>query len=129
MSAAATVRARGVTPVLGSLDDLEAVADDIRDADAVIDTVLADHAEATDALLGILAGSGATYVRTSGTGVYTDLAHGTESEKVYTEDTAFTPAPVVATRVATDERVRAAAPARAAHHRHPPVHDLRRRRQ
>jgi nucleoside-diphosphate-sugar epimerase len=106
--AAATVRARGVRPVPGSLDAVEAVADEIRQADAVVDTASADHAEATEAFLAILAGSGATYVRTSGTGVYTDLAHGTASDHVYTEESPFTPAPVVSARVVTDERVRRA---------------------
>jgi nucleoside-diphosphate-sugar epimerase len=108
-TAEAVVRAQGVRPVLGSLDDLTALADEVRAADAVIDTASADHAEATDTFLAILADTDATYVRTSGTGIYTDLAHGTATDRVYTEDTEFTPESVVAARYATDERVRAAA--------------------
>jgi nucleoside-diphosphate-sugar epimerase len=106
--AAATVAAHGVRPVPGSLDAVEVVADEVRRADVVVDTASADHAEATDAFLAILGGTGATYVRTSGTGVYTDLAHGTASDQVFTEESAFTPAEVVNARVATDDRVRSA---------------------
>ncbi|HEY8481347.1 MAG TPA: NAD-dependent epimerase/dehydratase family protein [Spirillospora sp.] len=107
--AAATLRAWGITPVEGSLDDTERLTAAAAAADVVIDTASADHADSTRALLDALAGTGKKYVRTSGTGVYTDLAQGDLNETVYTEDTEHTPAPVVAVRYATDQAVQEAA--------------------
>jgi nucleoside-diphosphate-sugar epimerase len=92
-------------PVLGDLDDAGLLASASADVDLVVDTATADHAESTTAFLEALAGTGKTYIRTSGTGVYTDLASGEASDAIYTEATEFTPAPVVATRVASDRAV------------------------
>lgn len=107
--AAAGLRARGLTPVLGQLTDSDIIKAAASEADATIDTASADHAESTDLFLSVLKDTGKTYIRTSGTGVYTDLAHGTRNEKVYREDDEFTPADVVATRYATDLAVQRAA--------------------
>jgi nucleoside-diphosphate-sugar epimerase len=57
----------------------------------------------------VLAGTDKTYIRTSGTGVFTDLAQGDLNESVFTEDSEHSPAEVVATRYATDIAVQAAA--------------------
>lgn len=103
------LEARGIVPVQGELDDavlLERLAGQF---DVIVDTATADHAESTAAFLRGLDGTGKTYVRTSGTGVYTDLAHGAASDRVFTEDTPHTPAEVVATRYASDAAVQAAA--------------------
>lgn len=108
-SAAQGLTARGVTPLLGSLDDAATLTEAARAVDAVIDTASADHAEATQTFLDALAGTDKTYVRTSGTGVYTDVGHGQASDRIYTEQDPFTPADVVATRVDTDREVLAAA--------------------
>ncbi|MEE4598578.1 NAD-dependent epimerase/dehydratase family protein [Streptomyces sp. DSM 41524] len=107
--AAKALSARGITPLLGSLDDTHALAEAARTADLVIDTASADHADSTRALLDALAGTGKTYIRTSGTGVYTDLAHGELNERIFTEETEHSPAEVVATRWASDQMVREAA--------------------
>lgn len=107
--AAAGLRARGITPVLGELSDSAVIRSAASEADAVVDTASADHADATNAFLRSLKDTGKTYVRTSGTGVYTDLAHGTPNDAVYREDDEFTPAEVVATRYSTDLAVQRAA--------------------
>ncbi|MER6401763.1 NAD-dependent epimerase/dehydratase family protein [Kitasatospora sp. NPDC001603] len=107
--AARGLQARGITPLVASLDDHGAIFNVTEEVDAVIDTASADHAPATRTMLRALDNSGKTYIRTSGTGVYTDLAHGRRSDHVYTEDDAFTPDPLVATRVDTDLEVLAAA--------------------
>lgn len=101
--------ARGIDPVHGDLDDVALLERLAREFDAVVDTATADHAESTAAFLRGLEGSGKTYLRTSGTGVYTDLAHGAASDRVFTETTPHTPAEVVATRYASDFDVQAAA--------------------
>ncbi|MEJ7635735.1 NAD-dependent epimerase/dehydratase family protein [Aeromicrobium sp.] len=104
-SAADGLRARGLTPVLGDLDDSAMLAAAAKDADIVMDTASADHANSTRVFLEALEGTGKTYIRTSGTGVYTDLAQGSRNETVYTETTSHRPADVVATRYATDQAV------------------------
>lgn len=106
--AAATVRAEGVTPVRGDLDGIAELAS-LPDYDAVIDTATADHAPSTAAFLTRLSGTGKTYIRTSGTGVYTDLAGGRATDRVHRDDEPFEPAEVVAARYRSDLRVAAAA--------------------
>ncbi len=101
--------ARGVRPVKGSLDDVTRLADEAAQVDAVVDTATADHAPSTATFLDVLAGTGKTYLRTSGTGVYTDLASGTRNDEVHTETSDIEPAPVVATRFESDRRVVTAA--------------------
>src|SRR5579859_4552638 len=87
-SAAQALASRGVEPLLGSLDDEAALRSAAADVDAVIDTASADHADATRHFLAALHGTGKTYIRTSGTGVYTDLGHGAANATVYTEQDA-----------------------------------------
>lgn len=106
---AAGLRARGIVPELGDLADIERLSDAASKVDAIVDTASADHADATGAFLKALEGTGKTYVRTSGTGVYTDLAHGTFNPQVFREEDQFEPAEVVAQRYATDLDVIAAA--------------------
>lgn len=108
-SGARGLAARGITPVLGSLNESAVVADAARAVDAVVDTASADHTPSTLALLNALAGTGKRYLRTSGTGVYTDLAHGALNGTVYTEDSPLTPQPVVVERYTTDGAVTQAA--------------------
>ncbi|WP_448005572.1 NAD-dependent epimerase/dehydratase family protein [Agromyces bauzanensis] len=102
------LRARGITPVLGDLDDATLLADAAATVDIVVDAATADHAESTAAFLEALDGTGKTYLRTSGTGVYTDLGAGEQSDAVYTEASPHVPAPVVATRYQSDLAVQAA---------------------
>jgi nucleoside-diphosphate-sugar epimerase len=106
--AAATVRAQGVIPIRGDLDSIAELGP-LDDVDAVIDTATADHAPSAAAFLELLAGTGKTYIRTSGTGVYTDLAGGRASDRVYREDQPFEPAEIVAARYRSDLHVAAAA--------------------
>lgn len=108
-AAAAGLEARGIEAALGSLDDAAVLRDVVATVDTVVDTATADHAESTRLFLSLLEGPGTTFVRTSGTGVYTDLAQGELNPTVYTEDTPHTPAEVVATRYGTDLAVQRAA--------------------
>lgn len=103
------LRALGVAPVAGSLDDAAVLARAAREADAVIHTADADHRAAVDAMLGALAGSGKPFLHTSGSSIVGDAAWGEPGEKIYADDTPFTPGPGRAARVAVNERVLAAA--------------------
>jgi nucleoside-diphosphate-sugar epimerase len=101
-SGAKALLARGIAPILGGLNDTEVLQAAALAADAVVDTATADHAESTQVFLSALAGTGKKFIRTSGTGVYTDLAQGELNPTVFTEDVNHTPAEIVATRYATD---------------------------
>jgi len=107
------VRARGIAPLLGTLDDGEVLAGAARAADAVIDAASADHPASAGTLLTALEGSGKVFLRTSGTSIVGTRAGGERVEDVFDEDTPFTPSPVRVGRVALDRKVRAAGDLRA----------------
>ena len=102
-------RARGIAPVLGSLDDGAVLTGAAQAADAVIDAASADHPASSDVLLAALAGSGKTLLRTSGTSIISTPAGGESVADVFDEDTPYTPTPARAPRVAQDAKVRSAA--------------------
>src|SRR6187431_2154121 len=66
---AEAVRARGIEPVLGTLDDAATLAQAARAADVVVNAASADHKGAVVALLDALAGSGKPFIHTSGSSV------------------------------------------------------------
>ena len=99
---AAAVRAIGVEPVIGTLDDAALLTREARAADAVVNAASSDHRGAVEALVAGLAGSGRPLVHTSGSSIVGDEAMGEPSERIFDEDTEFTPAPDKAARVALD---------------------------
>jgi len=103
------VRALGIEPVQGTLDDGELLARAARDADAVIHTADADHRAAVEAMLPALAGSGKAFLHTSGSSIVGDQAWGEAGAKIYEDDTSFAPGPGRVARVAVNRRVLAAA--------------------
>ena len=107
-SRAEQARARGIVPVLGTLDDGEVLSEAARAADAVIDAASADHPACANTFLAALEGSGKVYLRTSGTSIVSTPAGGELVEDVFDEDTPFTPVPMRAPRVALDAKVRGA---------------------
>ena len=58
------VRAFGIEPVMGTLDDAQVLARAARDADVVVNAASADHKGAVTALLDALAGSGKAFIHT-----------------------------------------------------------------
>jgi nucleoside-diphosphate-sugar epimerase len=103
------VRARGIEPVVGSLDDANLLAAAARDADAVVNAADAGHRGVVEAILPALAGSGKPFLQTSGSSIVADLAAGERREAIYDENTPVDPLPGRAARVALNERVLAAA--------------------
>ena len=61
-----SVRAKGIQPLLGTLDDGERLARAAQAADVVVNAASADHIGAVVALLGKLAESGKPFIHTSG---------------------------------------------------------------
>ncbi|WP_291850279.1 NAD-dependent epimerase/dehydratase family protein [Bradyrhizobium sp.] len=100
---AEAVRARGVQPLLGTLDDAGILSQAARAADIIVNAASADHRGAVDSLLGALEGSGKTFIHTSGSSVVGTRARGRHSDAVFDEDTPFTPSPARVARVALNE--------------------------
>ena len=97
---AEAVRERGITPVVGTLDDAAILAEAARRADAVINAANADHEPAVRALTAALAGSGKPFLHTSGSSVVGTQAGGRKLDAIYDETTPFTPSPGRAARAA-----------------------------
>ncbi|MBS29495.1 MAG: epimerase [Alphaproteobacteria bacterium] len=102
---AALLNARGIGPVVGTLDDLDILADAARAADAVVNAANADHPFAARAITQALEGSNKVLLHTSGTSIVADNANGAAGGTVYAEDTPLDPLPEKASRVATDRMV------------------------
>jgi nucleoside-diphosphate-sugar epimerase len=97
------VRARGIQPLLGTLDDGERLAQAAQAADIVVNAASADHKGAVVAMLDALAGSGKPLIHTSGSSIVGTRARGERSDVVFDEDTPITPSPARAPRVALNK--------------------------
>ncbi len=74
------LRGLGITPVIGTLDDSPLLAEQARQADAVINAASSDHRGAVEALLGALRGSGKVFLHTSGSSIVGDASGGKASD-------------------------------------------------
>jgi len=101
------VAARGIEPVVGSLDDAALLQDEARAADAVVNAASSDHRGAVEALIAGLSGSGKPLIHSSGS-IVADLAMGEPSDRIFHEATPIEPHADKAARVAIDQRVLAA---------------------
>lgn len=103
------LKALGIIPVIGTLDDEALLGDQARTADAVINAASSDHRGAVEALLDALRGSNKVFLHTSGSSIVGDASGGKSSDVIYYEDNL--PAPTVdkAARVAIDNLILAAA--------------------
>jgi len=97
------VRARGIQPLLGTLDDGECLAQAAQAADMVVNAASADHNGAVAALLGALAGSGKLIIHTSGSSIVGTRARGHRSDAIFDESSPVTPSPARAARVALND--------------------------
>lgn len=102
----AGLAAQGMEPVSGTLDDTGLLRREAQAADVVINAASSDHLGAIEALLDGLAGSGKPFLHTSGTSLVADDAQGAfGSDRVFDEETRFTPRPERAARVALNQVV------------------------
>ncbi len=99
------VRARGIQPLLGTLDDAECLAQAAQAADIVINAANADHHGAVAALLGALAGSDKLFIHTSGSSIVGTRARGHRSDAIFDESSTITPTPARAARVALNNLI------------------------
>jgi nucleoside-diphosphate-sugar epimerase len=102
---AETVRAHGIEPVIGSLDDASLLQAEARSADGVVNAANSGHRAAVEALIAGLSGSGKPLVHTSGTSIIADRAMGEPSDRIFHEATPIRPEPERTERVAIDRLV------------------------
>lgn len=105
---AEAVRAFGIEPVMGTLDDAQVLARAAQAADVVVNAASADHRGAVTALLDALAGSGKAFVHTSGSSIVGTQSRGERSDDVFDEDTPVTPSPARVARVELNHFILAA---------------------
>lgn len=110
---AASLLAHGISPVLGDLDDREALIRGASAADAVVNAADSDHLPGAEALIEALAGTGKTLLHTSGSSIVASNDQGTGPGRVFTEADVlpgadWKPQPDKAHRVAIDRLVLAA---------------------
>lgn len=94
------VRAFGIEPVMGTLDDSGILSSAAQAAEVVINAASADHRGAVAALLDALAGSGKAFIHTSGSSIVGTRSRGERSDDIFDEDTPVTPSPARVARVA-----------------------------
>ncbi|WP_186250501.1 NAD-dependent epimerase/dehydratase family protein [Burkholderia gladioli] len=99
------LRAIGVEPRLGSLDDRALLVREAQAADAVINAADSDHRGAVEALIEGLGGLGKVLLHTSGSSIVGDASGGEGSETIYHEDKLPEPTADKAARVAIDNLV------------------------
>ena len=104
---AALLSQRGITPVLGDLDNADVLAGAARQADAVFNTANADHRPSVETMLNALQGTDKFFLHTSGAGIVADMAGGVLRPAVYDETTQVIPLPARAPRLALIEDIRA----------------------
>src|SRR5919197_2269410 len=102
------VRAHGIEPLMGTLDDADVLARAAREVDIVINAASADHKGAVVALLGALAGSGKVFIHTSGSSIVGTRSRGERSDDIFDEDTPITPSPARVARVELNHFILAA---------------------
>ena len=107
--AAAALAKLGIRPVRGTLDDTVILANAARDADVTVNAANAGHREAAAAMLKALADTDKIFLHTDGSSIVGTRSRGELVEKVFDEDTPFTPTPQRASRVEIDKMVRNAA--------------------
>ena len=106
---ASELNALGITPVIGTLEDSQLLADQARAADAVINAASSDHRGAVEALLDALRGSNKVFLHTSGSSIVGDASGGKSSDVIYYEDNLPEPTADKAARVDIDNLILAAA--------------------
>lgn len=107
--AAGNLSRRGIEPLAGTLNDHGVLAGAARAVDGVINAAHADNPFVVHAILPQLRGTGKFFIQTSGSSVISTYDEGEPADRVFHEDTPFSPMPEKATRVAIDNQVLAAA--------------------
>lgn len=104
------LKERGITPVTGSLDNVEILSKAATEADVIIHTANADHVASVYTLVAALEHTEKTLITTTGSSIVTDHADGEYAGTIFhTEDTYFDPVSFRKPRVDMNKYVRMAA--------------------
>jgi nucleoside-diphosphate-sugar epimerase len=104
------LKAFGITPVAGTLDDHDLLVREAQRSDGVIHAADSDHRGAVDALIEGLRGSAKPLLHTSGSSVIGDDVGGNQlSDHIFDEDTPLQVGPGKVARQKIDQRVQDAA--------------------
>jgi nucleoside-diphosphate-sugar epimerase len=99
------VQALGLTPVHGTLDDVDVLRAAAVRADAVINSANADHEPSAQAMLEAIRGTGKTFIHTSGSSIVGTQSAGERVDAIFDETTPVTPSSGRAARVALNEHI------------------------
>jgi nucleoside-diphosphate-sugar epimerase len=99
------VRALGISPVHGTLDDGDILRGAASRADAVISSANSDHESSAQAMLQALKGTGKTFIHTSGSSIVGTQSAGERVDAIFDEDTPVTPSRGRVARVALNEYI------------------------
>jgi nucleoside-diphosphate-sugar epimerase len=99
------VRALGITPVHGTLDDVDVLGTAAVHADAVINSANSDHEPSAQAILQALEGTGRAYIHTSGSSIVGTQSAGERVDAIFDECTPINPSSGRAARVALNESI------------------------
>ena len=103
------LKARGIEPVVGALDNSDVLTRAARQSDGVIHAASADSQGVVEILVAALAKSGKVLIHTTGSGIANDQADGEYAAKSHiTEDTYFEAVPFRQARVRMNRIVREA---------------------
>jgi len=103
------LESRGITPEIGELSDPKLLAECAAEADIVVDAADSDNGPAVTAFINALAGSDKVFIHTSGSSIVSDRANGERSDRIFAEDTEYTPVPEKQARVDIDNQIIASA--------------------
>lgn len=102
---AKAIKALGIVPVLGTLDDSALLRSEATAADATINTASSDHRGAVETLIRALENSGKPLLHSSGSSVIGDDAHGEPSSQIHDESGPLVHSPSRPARAAIDRLV------------------------
>ncbi|XXX77486.1 NAD-dependent epimerase/dehydratase family protein [Sorangium sp. So ce134] len=103
------VAALGIHPVVGQIDDGALLSERARAADVVVNAADMTHRGAVEALIEGMAGANKTLVHTSGSSIVSEFGEGELSERVFEDDTPFSPDPPKVASVAVNRLVQGSA--------------------
>lgn len=99
------VRALGITPVHGTLDDADVLGAAAVRADVALNAANSDHEPSARAILQALEGTGKAYIHTSGSSIVGTQSAGERVDAIFSEETPIIPSIGRAARVALNKYI------------------------
>jgi nucleoside-diphosphate-sugar epimerase len=84
---------QGISPIIGTLDNLELLFDTSQSSDVIINAASTHNAFAIRSILEAIRNTGKTFIHTSGSSIVSDNANGEYSKSIFSENTPYSPVP------------------------------------